>query len=182
MPDPQQTEPSPPARLLKVRAFGVDFDVHRLVYATIILMTALAIYDEGTTPFKRDPLLEMFGIAIAPLFALAMAHAFSDAIDMQIRYGRRLTGRDRRHLLAENLEYMYVAIPPLLLAAVLAIAGLDANDVVGIVQLLGTLSLALWGVVAARAANLSGWKQARFGVSYALMGLIVIGVELALTH
>ena len=41
-------------------------------------------------------------LALAPVFALAMAHAFSDALDLQIRLGRRLTGRDRRHLLATN--------------------------------------------------------------------------------
>ncbi|MBI1349534.1 MAG: hypothetical protein GC156_00275 [Actinomycetales bacterium] len=175
---PDQREP----RELKLRLWGLTFDAHRLVYATIILMTALAIYDEGTAPLTTQPILAMFGIAIAPLFALSMAHAFSDAIDLQIRSGHRLTWRERRHLLADNLEYLYIAIPPIMLTIVLSFFGWDANDVVGLVQLLGLASLAMWGGFAARAAGLSGWVQARFAVSYAIMGAIVITVELILTH
>lgn len=182
MADDQTQAGTPLRNPLKLRFWGLSFDAHRVIYATIILMTALAIYDEGHDPLRAIPILTMFGIAVAPLFALAMAHAFSDALDLQIRNGRRLTGKDRRHLLAENLEYLYVAIPPLLLAAILSVLGWGAQDVVGIVQLLGTASLAMWGVFAARTAGLGRWAQVRFGVGYAFMGLIVIGVEQALTH
>ena len=167
---------------LKVRIGPVTFDPHRVIYATIILMTAFAIYDQGTDPFAAVPLVTMFGIALAPLFALAMAHAFSDALDLQIRNGRRLTGLDRRHLLATNLEYLYVAIPPIVLGSVLAVLGWQANDVVATMQALGLASLVLWGVYAARTASLGPWTQVRFGVGYGVMGLLVILVELILTH
>ena len=88
-----------------------------------------------------------------------MAHAFSDALDVQIRNGRRLTGADRRHLLWSNLEYIYVAIPPILLTIALALLGWDANDVVFVVQILGLASLFFWGAYAARTAGLGGWRQ-----------------------
>lgn len=180
-PDTPATAPSGPPDL-KLRFLGLTFDAHRVIYATIILMTALAIYDEGTDPLRAVPLLAMFGVTLAPLFALAMAHAFSDALDIQIRTGRRLTGRDRRHLIAENMEYLYIAVPPILLTAVLSAFRWDANDVVGVVQLLGLASLGLWGAFAARLAGLSRWTQARFAFGYAVMGAIVITVELILTH
>ena len=160
----------------------LTLDPHRLIYGTIILMTAFAIYDEGSAPLQRGPLFELLGVALAPLFALAMAHAFSDALDLQIRNGRRLSGADRRHVAAINLQYLYVALPPALLISILTIAQWDANKIVAIVEILGVLSLAAWGSLAAQTAGLGRWRQATFAVNYALMGLLVIGVELAITH
>lgn len=167
---------------LTFRVGPISMDPHRIIYATILLMTAYAIYDEGTSPIKTGPYFELFGLSIAPLFALAMAHAFSDALDLQIRYQRRLTGSDRRHLIAANLQYLYVAVPPMLLIAVLALLTWDANDILAIVQLLGLLSLGWWGYFAGRKAGVSQLRRWTFAVNYSLMGLVVILVELILTH
>lgn len=167
---------------LQFRVGRLSMDPHRIIYATILLMTAYAIYDEGTAPLRTGAYLELLGLSIAPLFALAMAHAFSDALDLQIRYQRRLTGHDRRHLLAANLQYLYVAIPPMLLIVALGLLEWDANDVIGIVQFLGLLSLGWWGYYAGRKAQVSRLRRWTFALNYALMGLIVIAVELILTH
>jgi hypothetical protein len=180
--DPDALSQAPTPVSLRLHLWRLSFDPHRIIYATIMLMTAYALYDEGTDPFKRGSLVELFGVTIAPLFALAMAHAFSDALDLQIRNGRRLTGGDRRHLVWSNLEYLYVAIPPILLTVALALVGWAANDIVGLVQLLGVASLFMWGAFAARTAGLGRGRQFTFGFNYGLMGLIVIGVELLITH
>lgn len=176
--DPVHPDPAD----LQWNVWFLTLDPHRLIYGTIILMTAFAIYDEGSAPLARGALIELFGVALAPLFALAMAHAFSDALDMQIRNGRRLSGADRRHVAAINLQYLYVALPPVLLMTILTILQWDANEIVAIVEVLGVLSLAAWGSLAARTAGLSRWRQTTFAVNYALMGVLVIGVELAITH
>lgn len=157
-------------------------DPHRIIYATILLMTAYAIYDEGTSPLRRANYLELLGLSIAPLFALAMAHAFSDALDLQIRNHRRLTGHDRRHLLWTNLQYLYVAVPPMLLIIVLGLLQWDANDILGLVQTLGLLSLGWWGYYAGRKAQVSRPRRWLFAFNYALMGLIVIAVEQFIAH
>ena len=167
---------------IELRIGRLRMDPHRIIYATILLMTAYAIYDEGDTPFDQKGYIALIGVSIAPLFALAMAHAFSDALDMQIRNGRRLTGHDRRHLVATNMQYMYVAVPPFVLIAVLGLLDMDANDVLGLVQLLGIVSLGWWGWFAGRKAGVSRARSAWFAFSYSVMGLIVIGVELLLTH
>lgn len=167
---------------LQFRVGRLSMDPHRIIYATILLMTAYAIYDEGTSPIKTGAYLELLGLSIAPLFALAMAHAFSDALDLQIRNQHRLTGHDRRHLAATNLQYLYVAIPPMLLIVALGLLEWDANDVIGIVQLMGLVSLGWWGYYAGRKARVSRLRRWTFAVNYALMGLVVIVVELILTH
>lgn len=167
---------------LEFRVGRLSMDPHRIIYATILLMTAYAIYDEGTAPLRTGSYLALLGLSLAPLFALAMAHAFSDALDLQIRNQRRLTGSDRRHLLATNLQYLYVAIPPMLLIVALGLLQWDANDVLTVVQLMGLLSLAWWGYYAGRKAGVSPVRRWSFALNYALMGLIVIAVELILTH
>ncbi len=173
----------PPAPVdLRLRVWRFTFDAHRVIYATIILMTSYAVYDEGTSRLRTASYIEIVAVSIAPLFALSMAHAFSDALDIQIRNGRRLSGHDRRHLAAANLQYLYVAIPPLLLIAALGLLGWEANVILELVQFLGVVSLFFWGMYAGRKAGVSRARRLSFGVSYGLMGVFIIAVELILTH
>lgn len=167
---------------LSLHVWRFAIDPHKVIYATIMLMTAYAVYDEGVGPMDRGPLLEIIGFSIAPLFALAMAHAFSEALDLQIRNGRRLTGADRRHLLTENMVYLYVAIPPIIILTVLTVFEWDANDAIAVVNFLGIASLSFWGAFAARKAGLGRMRQFVFALNYGVMGMIVILFELILTH
>ncbi len=167
---------------LSLRLWRVTIDPHKWIYATIMLMTAYAVYDEGIGPMDKGPLLEIIGISIAPLFALAMAHAFSEALDLQIRNKRRLSRADRLHLATENLVYLYVAIAPIIILTVLTIFQWDASAAVNMVNALGIFSLFFWGGYAARKAGLGRMRQFVFGMNYGVMGIIVILFELALTH
>jgi len=178
--DAPSTTPGPVD--LQLHIWRLSMDPHRIIYSTILLMTAYAIYDEGTDPFSRRTYIALIGLSIGPLFALMMAHAFSDALDLQIRNGRRLTGHDRRHLFFSNVQYLYIAIPPLLVFAILGPLGWDANDVLGIVQLLGLLSLGWWGWFAGMKAGVGRARRWWFACSYTLMGAVVIAVELIITH
>jgi hypothetical protein len=165
---------------LNLGRFGMD--PHKIIYGTIMLMTAYALYNEGDSPLDRGPLIELIGVSFAPLFALAMAHAFSEAIDFQIRYARQLTWVDRRHLMGENLKFLLIAIPPIIIMTILTILRWDANDIIRLLLILGLLSLAFWGGYAARKAGLGRGRQALYCVNYGLMGLFVIVVELLITH
>ena len=168
---------------LKVRILGLSFDPHRLIYATIVLIATLSIYDDSSpADFSTFTALALAAILIAPLFALAMAHAFSDALDLQITLGRRLTGHDRRHLLATNLEYLYIAIPPLVVAFILGPSSIPPGQIIDVLILMGLFSLFFWGMFAARKAGLGRWGQIRFGINYTAMGLLIVVVELILTH
>jgi hypothetical protein len=167
---------------LRLSILGLQFDPHRLIYSTIILIAALSIYDEGTGRIDARTAVVLSAVIIAPLFALTMAHAFSDALDLQIKLGRRLTGPDRRHVLRSNLEYMYIAVPPLALTLILGPTEIPGETIIDIILGLGLVSLFMWGVFAARKARLSTWTQIRFGINYAVMGIIIVIVELILTH
>lgn len=182
-PRPSSPEGRPDPEKLKIRFLGLAFDPHRLIYSTIILIATLSIYDDSVPrEFDTFTALSLSAVIIAPLFALTMAHAFSDALDLQIKLGRRLNGQDRRHLLRINLEYLYIAIPPLALALVLGPTAIAPNVIIDIVLVMGLISLFFWGMFAARKAGLRRWGQLRFGVNYLAMGLVIVIVELILKH
>lgn len=180
MSEPRIDKEAPLDLSLRLGRFAMD--PHKIIYGTIMLMVAYALYDEGDGPLSKGPMLELMGLSFAPLFALAMAHGFSEALDFQIRHGRRLTGSDRRHLFTENVKYLLIAIPPIIVMGVLTFFQWNAHDIVNVVQVLGLLSLSFWGAYAARKAGLGLSRQITFAISYGFMGLFVIVVELLITH
>lgn len=165
-----------------IRIFGVRFDAHRLIYATIIMLVSLAIYDDEVQSFSGTRFVDLAIVVVLPLLALSMAHAFSDALDIQIKTRRRLTAHDRRRLLGAGLQYLSVGIPVLVIGLIYELTGGEAGQASEWGQTLGTLTLFGWGAFAARSAGLGAWVQLRFAVVYGLLGLGIILVELALVH
>lgn len=150
---------------------------HRAIYGTVIVMAALAVFDAENPDVS---LLDVVTVVLAPLVALAAAHTFSDLGDRQIALRRPLSAADWRHLLAENLEYLYVAVPPLVALVVAVESDFDVAEAVGLLLLLGTASLAFWGWLAGRRAGFTAGWQALTAVLYGLVGLAVVVLELFL--
>jgi len=149
-----------------ITIFGIRFDAHRLIYATIIMLVALAIYDDEVQSFSGTRFVDLFIVVVLPLLALSFAHAFSDALDIQIKTRHRLTAHDRR--LAIGILY--------------ELTGGEAGQASEWGQALGVLSLFWWGAFAARASGLGGWVQVRFAIVYGLLGFGIVMVELAFIH
>ena len=166
----------------RVSVAGIRFDAHRLIYATIILLVSLAIYDDEVESFTGTDFVDLFVVVVMPLLALSCAHAFADALDIQIRTRRRPTIHDRRHLLAAALQYLSVGVPVLLLGLVYEAMGGQAWQASEWGQAIGVLSLFFWGAFAARASGLGPWVQARFALFYGLVGIGIIFVELLIMH
>lgn len=166
----------------RVSIAGITFDAHRLIYATIIMLVSLAIYDDDVESFTGTDFVDLLVVVVMPLFALSCAHAFADALDIQIRTRRRLTSHDRRHLLAAAFQYLSVGVPVLLLGLFYEAVGGEAWQASDWGQTLGVLSLFLWGAFAARVAGLGPWVQARFALFYGLVGIGIIFVEILFIH
>lgn len=165
-----------------VTLLGIRFDAHRLIYATIIMLVSLAIYNDDAESFSGTRFVDLSIVVVLPLLALSFAHAFSDALDIQIRTRHRLTAEDRRQLLRAGFQYLSVGIPVLVIGIIFEISGGVASDASEWGQTLGVLSLFGWGAFAARAAGLGFWPQVRFAIVYGLLGVGIISVELALLH
>lgn len=160
----------------------VRVDPRSAIYATIIMITALTVFDEGTGDMDWYMFRRVTGVLVAPLFALAMAHAFSEALDLQIRFHRRLTRHDRRHVFIVNMQYLYPCIGPVLFALVATLFGWGVDFTTWVILIAQFISLFFWGFYAGRRARLPIGRQLVFGSGYALLGLLVIVVELFLTH
>ena len=167
-------------RLITVHGWTID--PHRIIYATILLMAALAIFDPTGNPALGSPLVELAGLVAAPLVAVSLAHGFSDALDIQIRTGHRLNGEDRKHLLFVATQYVLVGVPVIVIGAFLSLAGHDAREAVPAGLVLGVASLFFWGAFAARTADLGIWIQVRWACGYGLLGSVVILLELLIRH
>lgn len=166
----------------RIRLLGLRLDPHRLIYSTLIMMVALAIFDEEADPFTGSNVGDIFVVVLMPLAALSLAHGFSDAIDIQIRTRHRLTRQDRRHIFATSVQYMLVGLPVLVLAVLFSFVGIAVEVAANIGEILGQVSLLFWGAFAARSAGLGRWAQVRFALVYSLLGSLIIAVEVLVAH
>lgn len=166
----------------RLRIGPVRIDPRAAIYATIIMITALTVFEEGSGPMTWGLFRRTSGVLIAPLFALAMAHAFSEALDLQIRFHRRLNRHDRRHVFIVNMQYLYPCIGPVAFALLATLFHWDAGVTTWIILIALFISLFGWGFYAGRRAKLPVGRQLVFGVGYSLLGLIVLVVELMMTH
>jgi hypothetical protein len=166
----------------RLRIGRIWVDPRAAIYATIIMITALTVFDEGTGDMTWNSFKRTTAVIIAPLFALAMAHAFSEALDLQIRFHRRLNKHDRRHVFIVNMQYLYPCIGPVIFALIATIFSWDAGFTTWVILIALFISLFWWGFYAGRRARLPLGRQLVFGCGYALLGLLVLVVELFLTH
>jgi hypothetical protein len=166
----------------RLRIGPIRVDPRSAIYATIIMITALTVFNEGTGTMDWPMFKRVTAVIIAPLFALAMAHAFSEALDLQIRFHRRLTRHDRRHVFIVNLQYLYPCITPVAFALIATLFGWGASITTWIILIGLFISLFWWGFYAGRRARLPIMRQLVFGIGYSFLGLIVLVAELWLTH
>lgn len=167
----------------EIRILGYRLDPHRVIYGTVILMVTLtAVGDVDISVVPGRGIAELVTITFFPLLALALAHGFSDALDLQIRTGKRMTPQARRLLVRESLQYLTVGVPFLVLVLALAQLGVGAGSSVDLGVAIYALSLVVWGVIAARSARLGPLGQVRYGTVYGILGFGIVLVELAVLH
>ena len=153
-----------------------------VIYATLIQMTAYALFDVPDIPISVDGFNVLFWVAIVPMFALAVAHAFSEVLDLQIRLPRRMNWSDVVVILHANLQFLYVSLVPIILLSVAWLLGMSANSAVNIVLYFCLVSLAGWGAYGARQAGLRAWPCVMFGAAYACLGAFIVLLEIFIRH
>ena len=153
-----------------------------VIYATLIQMTAYALFDVPDIPIALDGFNVLFWVAIVPMFALAVAHAFSEVLDLQIRLRRRMNWADVVVILHSNLQFLYVSLIPIILLSSAWLLGIGANSAVNIVLYFGLVSLTGWGAYGARQAGLRAWPCVIFGAAYACLGALVVVLEILIRH
>ena len=153
-----------------------------VIYATIIQMTAYAIYDPIDSDVTLGRFAELFWIAVVPMFALAIAHGFSEVLDLQIRLRRRMSWGDLRVILHSNVQFLYVSLIPIILLLFCCLIAVNEESAVSFILYLGVISLAGWGGYGARRSGLKRWQWLLFGAAYACLGAIVVLLEILVRH
>ncbi len=160
-----------------LRVGPIVVSLERLVYATVVLMSVLVVYDGW------QDLASFAGVAaviLAPTFALAVAHLFSDAVEEYFRAQRPLTAEERRALALGQVQVLLAAVPMLVLLGIGAISPLDARGSIATLLWAGVLTLVGLTLLAAHRAGIRGWRLAVAGLAGGAVGLIVVSLQILL--
>jgi hypothetical protein len=160
-----------------LRIGPLEVRLERVVYATVVLMSVLAVYDGWAE------LTSFLGVAIvivAPLVALGVAHLFSEVIEEHYRLQRPLTGAEWRRLSLGQLRILVAGVPPLVILGIGWLSPLDERRTIAVLLWTGVATLVVLSLVAARRAGIRGWRLAVAGLGGGLVGLIVISLQVLL--
>jgi hypothetical protein len=153
-------------------------DVAAWVYATVTVMSVLAVYD-GWEDRKRY--VGVVIVVIAPTLALAMAHLFADVLDFHVRRHRPPTRHEWWVMTEHATQYLLVAVPMLLILVVTGfIPSVDLRGSITCMLAFAILSLGWWGWIAGRHAGLRGARLLAASCAGLLIGVIVIGMQILL--
>jgi hypothetical protein len=157
-------------------------DPHNIVYATIILLVAMDVLQFRAEEGDGVSLPEFLVLTIGPLVMVAVAHSFAGAIEIQVRQRRRLVATDYRRLGVTVLQYVSVALVPCLIAIGFSASGGEPISAAAVTEVLGLISLLLWGYYAGWASGRGQLGRIGNSVLYGFVGLVIILLELAVTH
>jgi hypothetical protein len=158
-----------------VRFRGIDLDLESLAYATVVVMSVLAVYSNWQNLSFAAAAL----VVIAPVLALAVAHAFSEVMHAHALNQRPMTGQEWRSTALHQTQLLIAALPPMI---VLVIGRLTPGtlNVRAVVLGTGVVTLIALAALASRRAGYRGWKWVVASLTGGLIGLLVILLQVLL--
>ena len=160
-----------------LRVGGLLVSIERLVYATVVLMSVLVVYDGWA---DLTTYAGVAAVIIGPILALAVAHLFSEVFDLHFRLQRPLTRAEWREVSLDQVHLLLAAVPPLVILGLGWISPLDERSTIAVLLWTGVLTHMALSLVAARRAGLRGWRLALACLSGGVVGLIVISLQIVL--
>jgi hypothetical protein len=151
--------------------------IDRVVYATVVLMSVLAVYDGW------QDLATFAGVAaviLGPLLALALAHLFADVLNAHAELRRPLTAAEWKHHARDQVSWFAAAVPPLVVVGVGWISPADVIGTIAAVLWTAVVTLVVLSAIAGRRAGLRGWRWWASAAAGGLVGLVVIGLQVLL--
>lgn len=159
-----------------VRVAGVDLDLERLTYATIVVMAVLSAYSGWSDLSFPSAAV----VVVSPIVAVCLAHAFSEVLHEHAAEKRRLTTAEWLAVARRQVHLLLAAVPPLAVLVIGRVTALGNADTLPAVELTGLLTLAFLSAVASRRAGLRGPWLVAGALAGGLVGLTVIALQIVL--
>lgn len=161
--------------VLRIR--GLRVSIERLVYATVVLMSVLVVYDGWA---DLTTYAGVAAVIIGPILALAVAHLFSEVFELHFARQRPLTREEWREVVLDQLHLLLAAVPPLVILGIGWLSPLDERRTIAVLLWTGVLTLMGLSLLAARRAGFHGWRLGAACLSGGVVGLIVISLQIVL--
>jgi hypothetical protein len=151
-------------------------DIERLTYATVVVMSVLAVYSS----WDELSFVRAAAVIFAPVVALAIAHYFSEVLHAHAELHRPLTRAEWLRFAVHQVQLLLAAVPPLVLLALARVTDTDVEHVTLFILGAGSLSLIALAAVAGGRAGLRGWSRFWMSMAGGLVGLVVMGMQIVL--
>jgi hypothetical protein len=151
--------------------------IDRLVYATVVLMSVLVVYDGWQ---QLASFAGLAAVIIAPMLALGIAHLFAEVLHAIAELRRPLTAPEWAHFAREQVSWFLAALPPLVVLGIGWVSPMDALTTISLLIWTGLLTLIALAAVAGHRAGLRGWRWVGSALSGGVIGLIVISLQVVL--
>ncbi len=160
-----------------IRLGPVPVSIERMVYATVVLMSVLVVYDgwQGLTTYAG-----VVAVIVAPTLALAVAELFAGSIEAHVHLERPLVAHEWRLLLLDQVQNLLAAVPPLVILGIGWLTPDKTHSTIAVILWTGLLTLVVLAVLAAVRAGIRGWRLAVAGLMGGVAGLIVISLQVVL--
>jgi hypothetical protein len=159
-----------------VHVHGYALDLERLTYATIVVMSVLAVY----TGWAKLSFLAATAVVVAPVVALGVAHAFSEALHKHAETRRPLNAQEWKAVAWHQLHLLLAAVPPLVLLILGRTTPIGNENVRAAVLTTGMVTLIALTAVAAKHAGYTGWRWLVASLSGGVIGVVVIVLQVVL--
>jgi hypothetical protein len=170
------------AELDLVRWGRFALDVEVAVYGTVILLTVLAVgQDDGVEDF-----VQACQLIVGPLVATFLAHLLASVLAATNTERALPSGRRLLELTARAAQYLLLAVPPLVVVAVVAVTGIGGDEgpdeAITFVGDLGLILLIVLGAVGGWRALARWWAALVGAVAALVLGLAVVVLRVLLEH
>ena len=179
--DNQSSDPSAQRRL-SLHLGPLRLSISRLVYAIIISLASLALYDEPDGPLTAPQVFILFLVVIGPVAALAAAHVFVDLTGEQLRLGNTPDAREIGTIIGHNAQFLTVGVTAGLWFLIAYALDLSTDDAVVLLLLIRVVELFALGAIVGRRSGASTRLRIVMTLGYGIVGLVVVAVELLLGH
>jgi hypothetical protein len=146
-------------------------------YGTVLVIAALPLLDADEVSSGLGWEL-VTGVGVATW----VAHLYAEAIGDHLRRGAALDRAELKRAMADGLPILLAAVPPALVLLVGRLGGLSGGTALWLAVAIALAQLIGLGVLVGSLVSIRGRGALAYTIATVAIGVVVVGVKLALGH